>query len=136
MKLDEFLMEHKIPFDRMLHEPATTANPVAECLPVPGLDVAMSVLLRTTPGFVLTVLPATFHVDPHQIRRDRGEEQLEMACEEEVEQIFPDCAPGSMPPFGSLYHLRTIVDEHLTGDEKIVFDAQSHEEAIRMAYRD
>src|SRR5262249_27534431 len=93
-------------------------------------------LLRTTHGYVLAVLPATFRVDLDQIRQELGEEQLEMACEQEVEQIFPDCAPGSMPPFGSLYHLRTIVDEHLTDREKIVFDAQSHEEAIRIAYRD
>ena len=33
-------------------------------------------------------------------------------------------------------HLRTLVDESLTRDEEIVFDGQSHDEAIRMAYRD
>ena len=136
MKLDQFLTEREVPFERMLHPPASTATRVAECLHVPGKDVAKSVLLRTTHGYVLAVLPATFRVDLDRMRRELGEPEMEVACEQEIEQIFTDCERGAMPPFGSLYRLRTIVDEHLAEDDKIVFDAQSHEEAIRMRYRD
>src|SRR5262245_7336416 len=136
MKLDEFLSARDIPFERLLHTSAPTANRVAECLHVPGKDVAKSVLLRATHGYVLAVLPANFRVDIERIRGELGEPEMEFACEQEVEQIFNDCERGTTPPFGSLYHLPTVVDEHLTEDEKIVFDAQSHEEAFRMRYQD
>lgn len=136
MRLDEFLTARKIPFERLLHGSAPTANRVAECLHVPGKDVAKSVLLRTTHGYVLAVLPANYRVDIDRIRGELGEPEMEVACEQEIEQIFNDCECGAMPPFGSLYHLPTIVDEHLTEDEKIVFDAQSHDEAFRMRYQD
>ena len=41
-----------------------------------------------------------------------------------------------MPPFGSLYHLPTVVDDSLAADDEIVFEGQSRDEAIRMTYRD
>jgi prolyl-tRNA editing enzyme YbaK/EbsC (Cys-tRNA(Pro) deacylase) len=41
-----------------------------------------------------------------------------------------------VPPFGRLNQLPTRVDETLAEDDRIVFEAQNHEEAIRMAYRD
>ena len=41
-----------------------------------------------------------------------------------------------MPPFGNLYDLEVYVAEVLTADEEIVFNAGSHTELIRMAYRD
>jgi Ala-tRNA(Pro) deacylase len=59
-----------------------------------------------------------------------------MAGEGEMDRLFPDCEVGAIPPFGSFYHLPTLVDESLTEDDKIVFEAQSHEEAIRMSYKD
>jgi Ala-tRNA(Pro) deacylase len=39
-----------------------------------------------------------------------------------------------MPPFGNLYGLQTYVDESLTHDREIAFNAGTHTEAIRMAF--
>ncbi|HXG13308.1 MAG TPA: YbaK/EbsC family protein [Gemmataceae bacterium] len=136
MRLDELLTSRHIPFERLHHRPAYTANRIAQVLHVPGKEVAKTVLLRTGHGYALAVLPATHRVNLEQVRQALGEEQVEMASEEEMDRLFPDCERGAMPPFGSLYHLPTIVDESLAEDEQIVFEAQNHEEAIRMAYRD
>ena len=59
-----------------------------------------------------------------------------MASEAEMDRLFPDCERGAVPPFGSLYHLETVVDESLSADEQIVFGGQNHEDAIRMNYGD
>jgi Ala-tRNA(Pro) deacylase len=59
-----------------------------------------------------------------------------MGSEEDMDQLFPDCERGAMTPFGSLYHIPTVVDESLTHDDRIVFEAQCHEEVIRMKYSD
>jgi Ala-tRNA(Pro) deacylase len=41
-----------------------------------------------------------------------------------------------MPPFGNLYDMGVYVAGELTEDEEIAFNAGSHTELVRMAYRD
>src|SRR5437588_11891960 len=98
MKLDEFLSSRHIPFERLHHRPAYTAQRVAQVLHVPGKEVAKAVLLRTEHGHVLTVLPATRQVDLERVRDCLGE-RVELAGEAEMERLFPDCERGALPPF-------------------------------------
>ena len=136
MRLDEFLTEKHVPYTRLQHRSAYTANRVAQVLHVKGKDMAKCVLVRTSKGHLLAVLPATHRVDLERLREDLGEDQVGLASETEMDLLFPDCERGAMPPFGSLYHLETLVDDSLAEDEEIVFEAQTHEDAIRMSYRD
>jgi Ala-tRNA(Pro) deacylase len=136
MNLDEFLSSRHVAFERLHHRPAYTANRTAQVLHVPGREVAKTVLLRAGKGYALAVLPATHRVDLERVSQDLGGERVELASEEDMGRLFPDCERGAVPPFGSLYRLPTLVDESLAEDEEIVFEAQSHEDAIRMSYRD
>lgn len=136
MILHDYLTSRQVPFERMPHRAAYTANRVAQLLHVPGREMAKSVLVRTKHGYVLAVLPATHQVDLDQLARDVGEDDAKLASEQEMDSVFPDCERGAIPPFGSQYAVRTIVDESLAADKRIVFEGQNHEEAIRMAYRD
>jgi Ala-tRNA(Pro) deacylase len=136
MKLDELLTSRRIPFERLHHRPAYTARRMAQVLHVRDAEVAKTVLLRTRHGYLITVLPADRQVDLNQVRHYLDDDWVDLASEAEMDRVFPDCERGAMPPFGSLYHLSTLVDESLAQDEEIVFEAQTHEEAIRMAYRD
>jgi len=61
---------------------------------------------------------------------------VRLANEEEFKGLFPDCDIGAMPPFGNLYGLDVYVDRSLAEDEKIIFQAGTHQEAIRMRYQD
>ncbi len=136
MKINEFLSNRHVQFERMPHPTTYSANRVAQTLHVSGREMAKTVVLRTGHGYALAVLPASHRIDLERLRQALQEEQVEMATEEEMDRIFPDCETGAMPPFGSLYHLPTVVDDALTRDERIVFEAQNHQEAICMAYRD
>lgn len=136
MRLDELLDTRHVPYERLQHQPVYTANRVAQALHVRGREMAKTVLLRSDRGHLLAVMPATHRLDLEQVRRELNDETVEMASEEEMDRLFPDCERGAMPPFGSLYQLPTLVDEALAEDEQIVFESQNHEQAIRMAYRD
>jgi len=59
-----------------------------------------------------------------------------MAKEKEFEELFPDCEVGAMPPFGNLYNLEVWVDQVLTEDASIVFQAGNHIETVRIKYSD
>ncbi len=136
MRVDEMLTSRHVPFQAMRHRPTFTANRMAQVLHVPGKEVAKSVLLRSGKDYVLVVLPATHYVDMERIRRRLGEADVEMANEQDMASVFPDCETGAMPPFGSLYRVHTLVDDALAEDEEIVFENQSHQEAIRMRFAD
>jgi Ala-tRNA(Pro) deacylase len=53
-----------------------------------------------------------------------------------VAAIFRDCDVGAMPPFGNLYGIPVYVDQTLTEDESIVFQANTHTDTICMSYAD
>jgi Ala-tRNA(Pro) deacylase len=61
---------------------------------------------------------------------------VELATEIELENLFPDCERGAMPPFGNLYDMDVYVAEQLVGDDEIAFSAGSHTELVRMSYKD
>jgi Ala-tRNA(Pro) deacylase len=136
MRLDELLTDRHVPYEHLHHPPAYAANRTAQVLHVPGREMAKTVVLRADGRYVLAVLPATHRLDLEQVRQDLGAERVEMASEAEMDRLFPDCERGAVPPFGSLYQLETWVDASLADDERIVFDAQNHQDAIRMRYRD
>jgi Ala-tRNA(Pro) deacylase len=70
------------------------------------------------------------------LREVTGCDQVKFASEAEFQQMFPDCETGAMPPFGNLYGMDVYVAESLTHNDEIAFNAGSHTEVIRMAYRD
>jgi Ala-tRNA(Pro) deacylase len=135
MRVLQFLAEQKITFEPLIHPPAYTAQKRAKYLGVPGKQVAKSVLLVGPQGYVLAVLPATHQVDQSAVARELGG-PIRLAMDEEVGQVFRDCEWGVVAPFGTLYGVPTILDESLAPDSWIVFEANTHAEAIRMRCRD
>jgi len=84
----------------------------------------------------MAVLPASFQVDREELKQRTGVRTAELASEREFKQHFPDCETGAMPPVGNLYGIPVYVDETLAEDRESAFNAGSHYELIKMAYRD
>ncbi len=84
----------------------------------------------------MTVMPSTDRVHLDELKQALGEQNLELATEDEMLAAFPDCEVGAMPPFGNLYNMEVFVNEHLRRDEKISFNAGSHDEVMQMSYQD
>jgi Ala-tRNA(Pro) deacylase len=136
MCIRDFLRNHLVRFEVLLHRPAPSAARMAETVHVPGRIVAKGVLVRTGESFVLAVLPATHRIDLDRLGGILGVEDARIATEPEVMVIFHDCERGALPPFGRLYGLSTIVDASLAGGAEIVFVANSRHEGVRMRFRD
>jgi Ala-tRNA(Pro) deacylase len=136
MHVATFLHEQHVPFDTLRHRTTFTAQQMAQTLDVPGDNVAKAVVLKIPGEYLLAVLQATHVVELSKIRDLLGVESVELASEDEMCELFNDCETGAVPPFGSKYGLRTLVDESLTHDEHIVFDGNTHDEAIYMRYQD
>jgi Ala-tRNA(Pro) deacylase len=100
--------------------------------------VAKTVLVKAEGVYLLAILPATSRIDlaslGHALGLDPGE--VKLAAANEIERVFHDCEPGTIPPFGQLYNLRTVADVSLQGAEVLVFRTNTRHLGIRMQFRD
>ncbi len=138
MTMKHYLQKRQVPFEAIEHAPAFGSQHLAETLHTPGREVAKTVLLRADHeySYIVAVLPATHRIDFEALSQFLGGTNLELATEVEIAERCPDCEFGVLPPFGTHYGAKTIVDESLKRDEFITFDSDSHHEAIRMKYSD
>jgi len=136
MNVATFLEQHHCWYEHVLHHPTYSAQRLAHELHVPGREVAKTVLVRTNGRgkFAVAVLPANRKIDFERVSKLVGKDKSELATESEIAQHFSDCEFGALPPFGSQYGMKTIVDSSLAEDEEIVFESNTHHEAIRMRF--
>ncbi|REK10257.1 MAG: deacylase [Planctomycetota bacterium] len=138
MTMKNLLEKRRVPFETVVHSATFDAQHLAQALHTPGAEVAKTVLLRADHDYeyVVAVLPASHMIDFDALSQFLGGTPLELATEHEIAERCPDCEFGVLPPFGTHYGAKTIVDKILTKDEYITFDSDSHTEAIRMKFAD
>lgn len=135
-RLENYLRENKVPYQTQHHAQVFTAQEVAASEHVPGKLVAKVVMAIADGKLVMLVLPAPQHVDLAKAAEAVGAREIRLAREEEYEKSFPDCQVGAMPPFGNLYGIPVYVDETLTSDPYIVFQAGTHTDTMSLRYAD
>ena len=135
-RLKEFLDGHHVKYVTIKHSPAFTAQEIAASAHISGKELAKTVMVRIDEKMAMAVLPASFKVSFDRLREAAGAERVELAGEEEFQDMFPGCDVGAMPPFGNLYQMEVYVSQSLSEDEQIAFNAGSHTELIRLSYKD
>ncbi|OGP21004.1 MAG: deacylase [Deltaproteobacteria bacterium GWA2_55_10] len=135
-RLENALHEKHVWYKELVHTEAYTAQEIAATMHVKGRELAKPVMVRADGQLVMTVLPASRKVNFGKLEAALGKKDVKLAKEEEFKAMFPDCEPGAEPPFGNLYDVQTLVDESLTHDENIYFNAGTHYEAVEMKYKD
>jgi Ala-tRNA(Pro) deacylase len=135
-KLKEFLDANHIKYVSIKHSPAYTAQQIAASAHVRGKELAKTVMVKIDGKLAMAVLPASYRVDLDLLKQDAGAAKVELATEGEFKGLFPECELGAMPPFGNLYGMDVYVGQVLAEDEEIAFNAGSHTELIRLAYKD
>ncbi len=138
MNVAKFLNDRDVHFDLIPHSETHDAQRMAATLHVSGHEVAKTVLLGADSGYTcfVALLPANKSIDFDSASLILGGSKLELATEAELMQYFPDCELGAVPPFGSQYGLRTLVDLSLAQKEDIVFEGNTHHEALRINFND
>jgi Ala-tRNA(Pro) deacylase len=135
-KLKEFLDRERVKYVSIRHSPAYTAQEVAQSAHITGKELAKTVIVELDGKLAMAVLPASRKIVLPDLREVTGADEVRFVSEDEFKMVFPDCETGAMPPFGNLYGLEVYVAEDLTANEEIAFNAGSHTEVMRLAYRD
>ncbi len=135
-KLIDFLEENQVKFTRIIHSTAYTAQVIAHRAHISGNVLAKTIVLKDPDGkFVMAVVPANYQIDLEKISELYGK-TLELATENEFEELFPCCETGAMPPFGNLFDLPVYVSETLAKSEDIAFNAGNHRELLQVHFTD
>ena len=99
---------------------------------VPADSVAKAVVLKGRDGFMLAVLPASRHIQFDELQRLLGSE-VGLANEEQIETLFIDCEPGSVPALGAAYGLNVVVDDSLAQQPEIYFEGGDHANLVHVS---
>jgi len=134
--LTELLDSQRIKYTVITHSVAYTAQGIAALTHIPGQELAKTVIVNLEDTLAMAVLPASSQVDLAALRAATGAKSVALAKEADFMHCFPGCETGAMPPFGNLYGMQVFVDESLTKDKEIAFNAGSHRELMRLAYED
>lgn len=134
-RLKHHLDAQGLPFSMIPHPYAATASECAEAAHVPGDHLAKSVLIHMEEGPMLAVVPSNHQIDLSALQSviDR---RLGLAAESEIQDLFDDCDLGAAPPVGEAYDVPTIVDNSLTGLDRIWFEAGDHKTLVEMRGKD
>ncbi|MCA8960310.1 MAG: YbaK/EbsC family protein [Planctomycetes bacterium] len=136
-RIKQTLDRHYVCYETIPHVTDFTALETSEHTHVPGHEFAKAVIaLVDHRDAVMAVIPAPEHVDLDVLRAYLGASAIKLAKEWRIRHWFPDCDPGAIPPFGNLYGMPVFIAPSLCENDRITFNAGSHEMVIQLSTSD
>ena len=133
----ELLDRHKITYRVLTHNPVYTSAEADAARPA---DVTISqgakaLLLKTDGEFKLFVLPGDRKLNMQKVRKVMEVNRIRFATKEEVVKVM-GCEVGACYPIGNVCEITTYVDNTLSENHQIAFNAGEHTKSIIMKYSD
>lgn len=135
-KLQDCLARNRIAYELLAHRHTMSSMETAAAAHVPGDRLAKGVVIEDAQGYLLAVVPSTYHVKLADLGRLLEREGLRLAAEEELKTLFSDCEIGAVPPVGGAYGLPAVVEEDLARQPDVFFEAGDHEHLVHVGQAD
>jgi len=130
--LADYLSDHNVAYDLVRHPHTQTALGSAAASGVPANRVVKAVVLKGDDGFMLALVPASCHIRFEQLREVLRKD-VDLANEEQVETLFLDCEPDSVPALGAAYGLKVVVDDSLAQESEVYFESGDHTSLVHIS---
>jgi Ala-tRNA(Pro) deacylase len=129
--LADFLAAEDVEFELLPHSRTETASDEAVALGIDPHEVAKTIILTTSRGYLRAVIPATARLDLHKVRDLLAlHETPFLTSEEELASAYPTFELGAVPPVGGPSGDRVVVDRKLADRDSLVIEAGSHIESV------
>lgn len=129
--VDTCLRNAGVEFDVVRHPHSHSSTETAATAAIPGDRLAKTILLEDEQGYVGAVLPSTHHLRLSELWDHTGR-RLSLANESDIRAVFKDCELGAIPPVCTAYGMKTLMDDSLSTQPDIYFEAGDHETLIHM----
>ncbi|MGB6937685.1 MAG: YbaK/EbsC family protein [Xanthobacteraceae bacterium] len=124
-------LDQNVTYEVIPHEPTMSSTRVAEAGHISGNRVAKGIVLRRDGGYLLAVLPASHCIHLQDLRMQL-DDNVELATEDEIAQLFCDCARGAVPAIGECYGLEVIVDDRIDTQPDVYMEGGDHATVIHV----
>jgi Ala-tRNA(Pro) deacylase len=118
-------LDRNVTYDVLTHDATMSSSRTAQACHVSGDRLAKAIVLRHDGRYLLAVLPATHHVRLADLKAQIGDD-VDLADENEIRRLFPDCALGAVPPVGECYELDVIVDDSIQAQPDVYLEGGDH----------
>ncbi len=135
ISLQEYLEWEGVDYELVHHPWISGSMRTAEAAHIPGDKLAKCVVLEDEAGYLMAVLPATHEVDIDALSEQLGRD-LQLASENEIRDMFDDCATGAIPPMVKAFGYEAVIDESLEECDEIYFEAGDHTELVHLRGED
>lgn len=132
LTLQEYLDDRHVAYDVMLHRRTHCSYDTARASHVPGDRLAKAVVLTREGGFVVAVVPASAHVRVDVIER-MLHCPVNLATEDEIGELFPDCEAGAVPPLPEAYAVDAFMDESFDTQPDVYLEGGDHRSLIHIS---
>ena len=117
LKLKKLFDDNQIKYKLLVHGgDAKTSEEVAKLRGTPLETGAKSMIIKIDDGFIDVVIPADKKFASRPAKKFLKTDCLRFGTKEELFNLT-HCIQGSVPPFGSLFGLKTYVDENLINNK-------------------
>lgn len=135
VSLKNHLDRMHIRYEIVPHDATPSTSRTAEASHVSGDKIAKGVLVRDKEGYTLAVVPASCHLRMPDLGALLGS-TVALATEQEIDDIFTDCAHGAIPPIGAAYGLDVVVDDRVMERGEVYFEGGDHVSLVRVSAPD
>lgn len=134
--IENALRQQHIPFEEVRHDPAYTAQELAQQEHTSGHKVAKLVVVIADGQPHGLVLPASRKVILHRLRESLGATYVRLASEGEIRSLCSDCEIGASPPLPHWPNIKLLMDESMKVKGDILFQAGTHIDGIKVKFED
>jgi len=140
VKICDVLDSKSVAFEHLTHEHVHTSEDAAKIRGNTIDQAAKAIVIRAKNRdgkheFIQCVLPGSRKIKMKILKKLIDARSVSLATPEEVLEVT-DCMIGSVPPFGPLLGLKTLVDRNVLSNEFIYFSAGTHYDSIKMKASD
>ncbi len=130
-ELTRVLDEAQVSYELIPHKRTETATEEAEALGLEPREVAKTLVVSTSGGYVRAVLPASERIDLHKVGDAVGAgKDVHLATEDDLLRDYAEFELGAVPPVGGRRADPVVLDVGLAARESLVFEAGEHDESI------
>ena len=130
--MQQYLDDSDIDYELLSHPYSESSLETARVGQIPGEKLAKAVLLANSYGnYVLAVIPSTHRVDFEPLNKQVNM-RLGLVAENKLKEVFSDCQPGAVPILAQAYGVLVVVDDSLSSQDDIYFEAGSHTDIVHI----
>ncbi len=131
-KVRSYLAARQVEYELVRHPKSESTHETADAAHIPDDHIAKAVVVKDSSGFAVAVIPGDRWLNLDALNGELNR-SFELAAEEELEGLFPDCLPGAVPPIGGAYGLETYADESVFALGRAYWEAGDHESLISVS---